>query len=71
MLQMMQFGKYSLRKFGLMLKQLQDETSTIVLELIYKIMHKAQSNWLPLEVAAEVNQQMADFFLNIAYQADD
>jgi hypothetical protein len=41
------------------------------LDLIYKIMHKAQTDWLPLELASEVNQAMADFYLSIAYRADD
>ena len=41
MFQMMQFGEYGIKNLGKILKQLEDEKSTIVLELIYKIMHKA------------------------------
>lgn len=39
--QMMQFGEYGINNLGKVLRQLEDEKSTIVLELIYKIMHKA------------------------------
>ena len=47
------------------------EDSPIVLELFYKIMHKAQSNWLPQTLAGVVNKLMAEFFLDKAFNASD
>jgi hypothetical protein len=34
-------------------------------------MHKAQSNWLPLSIAPQVNLDMAEFYLNKARDAAD
>ena len=47
------------------------EDSPIVLELFYKIMYKAQSNWLPQALAGLVNKLMAEFFLDKALHAPD
>jgi hypothetical protein len=47
------------------------EDSPIVLELFYKIMYKAQSNWLPQDLAGLVNKLMAEFFLDKAFHAPD
>lgn len=34
-------------------------------------MYKAQTTWLPLELAGTVNKLIADFFLIKAFNADD
>ena len=47
------------------------EDSPIVLELFYKIMHKAQTTWLPQSLGPLVNKLMAEFFLDKAYSAPD
>jgi len=68
---MMQHGHCSIYKIQYLLEQLNDETSTITLDLLYKIMYKAQSNWLPLDLAAQVNKMVADFFIIKAFNSDD
>ena len=42
-----------------------------MLDLLYKIMHKGQSNWLPLNLAPEVNLDIANFYLSKAHNAED
>jgi hypothetical protein len=68
---MMQLGHYPLTNLRYLLQNLREESSPIVLELLYKIMHRAQSNWLPLSLAPEVNLDMAEFYLNKAHDADE
>ena len=70
-LQMMQLGFYSIKNLQHLSNQLMSEDSPIVLELFYKIMHKAQSNWLPQALAGVVNELMAEFFLDKAFHALD
>lgn len=52
-----------MRHFGQLLDQLKSENNMIILELFYKIMYKATTNWLPLHTARLVNKYISYFFL--------
>ena len=50
---------------------LKDEANSIIMDLLGKILQKAQDSWLPLDFSSSFLRNAADFFLEKAASSED